>query len=380
MKKHAFTLVELLVVIAIIGVLIALLLPAVQAAREAARRSQCTNHFKQLGIALHNHHDAYKYFPNSSYQNSMGAATIIGATGAQPEGNRRTRIGPLAPMLPFMEQTVLYDAMKPSVANSAVEACRWIWDPAETGGSGIRISSQPISTLQCPSDPESRTPKDTELARSNYRPVYGDMINDILVDMPRSIFRRGDVTIVNFSAIADGSSNTIAFSETAIWSDPSNNPRIINGVGILSSLVFSSKPSVCMALISGNGTLTSVTIPDTLDNIKRMPGRRIYEGRAAFAVVTILPPNSPSCGHHVEWDAARTIASASSYHTGGANTLYADGSVHFTSQTINAGDPSFDVATATGSSNPYKDYLGPSFWGVWGALGTPKGSESVTGP
>jgi prepilin-type N-terminal cleavage/methylation domain-containing protein len=368
---YAFTLVELLVVIAIIGVLIALLLPAVQAARESARRSQCTNHLKQLGIALHNHHDTYKYFPNSSYQSSMDATSIT---------NRSYRINAIASMLPFMEQTSLYDAMKQTVKNSDPLACTWLWVPEETGGSGIRIGSQPISTIQCPSDPEARTQKDIELARCNHRPVYGDMSVDLLEDMPRCIFRKGDVTNVGFDAITDGASNTIVFAESVIWNDHSDNPRIIGGVGVLTSLARDSKPSVCTSLINGSGTITSVTIPDTNDNIVRMPGRRIYDGRAPFSIVTILPPNSPNCGSLVEWDGSTVIATASSYHTGGANTMYADGTVHFISQTINAGDPNFDVATETGSSNPYKDYLGPSFWGVWGALGTPKGSESVTGP
>jgi prepilin-type N-terminal cleavage/methylation domain-containing protein len=381
MKKKAFTLVELLVVIAIIGVLIALLLPAVQAAREAARRSQCTNQLKQLGIALHNHHDTYKYFPNSSYQSSMGATTLLGATSTDPNGNWRIRISALASMMPFMEQTALYDAMKQTVDSSTVNACSWIWDANATGGSGVKIGSQPISTLQCPSDPESRTKKDSEMARCNYRPVYGDMILPSgLEDVLRSIFRRGDVANVGFDAITDGTSNTIVFAECVIWGDPSDTPRIIGGVGIITSLAADSKPNICTAIISGSGTLTSTAITGT-DNPGRMPGKRIYDGRSAvLSVVTVLPPNSPTCGNNVQWDSAGTLNTASSYHTGGANTLYGDDSVHFTSQTINAGDPSFDVATETGSSTPYKDYRGPSFWSVWGALGTPKGGESVTGP
>jgi len=98
-KKRAFTLVELLVVIAIIGILIALLLPAVQAAREAARRSQCTNNLKQIGLALHNYHDVQRCFP-------LGAYTGVGATYGYDSGtNWRTEI------LPYLEQGALYSKL-----------------------------------------------------------------------------------------------------------------------------------------------------------------------------------------------------------------------------------------------------------------------------
>ena len=100
-SRKAFTLVELLVVIAIIGILIALLLPAVQAAREAARRSQCTNNLKQIGIALHNYHDTFKVFPPGGlwYTNSTGNANWV-----------RNRGSMLLHILPFVEQQSLYDA------------------------------------------------------------------------------------------------------------------------------------------------------------------------------------------------------------------------------------------------------------------------------
>lgn len=92
-RSTGFTLVELLVVIAIIGILIALLLPAVQAAREAARRSQCTNNIKQLALAMHNYHDVYKIFPRSGY----------GGNDAGRPWNNWERFGANVPILPFVE-------------------------------------------------------------------------------------------------------------------------------------------------------------------------------------------------------------------------------------------------------------------------------------
>jgi prepilin-type N-terminal cleavage/methylation domain-containing protein len=105
-SRGAFTLVELLVVIAIIGILVALLLPAVQAAREAARRTQCNNNLKQMGLALHNHHDTYKIFPTG------GTWPWEAAPLAHPNSqNQNGGYGPGWPfqILPYMEQTALYD-------------------------------------------------------------------------------------------------------------------------------------------------------------------------------------------------------------------------------------------------------------------------------
>ncbi|MDO5552132.1 MAG: DUF1559 domain-containing protein [Planctomycetia bacterium] len=109
MKKseRGFTLVELLVVIAIIGILIALLLPAVQAAREAARRMQCTNNLKQIGIAIHNFHDAHKGLPPSSVGENSG--TGLGNESGEP-GRRRVSFFGL--IYPYLEQVSLYDDLK----------------------------------------------------------------------------------------------------------------------------------------------------------------------------------------------------------------------------------------------------------------------------
>src|ERR671912_555830 len=103
-RRRGFTLVELLVVIAIIGILVALLLPAVQAAREAARRMQCGNNLKQLGLALHNYHDTFKVFPPALLNSGHVSAGYV--TANFPEGPRN-HSGHLF-LLPFIEQTTLH--------------------------------------------------------------------------------------------------------------------------------------------------------------------------------------------------------------------------------------------------------------------------------
>ena len=114
-RRQGFTLVELLVVIAIIGILIALLLPAVQAAREAARRSQCSNNMKQLGLALHNYHDSFKRFPTS-----CGPGTL--ATPAATVYDTWNAWGGLAPLATYMEQRNLSDIITALPKNSWVSS------------------------------------------------------------------------------------------------------------------------------------------------------------------------------------------------------------------------------------------------------------------
>ena len=148
-RSRGFTLIELLVVIAIIAVLIALLLPAVQQAREAARRTQCKNNLKQLGLALHNYHDTYNRFPGASY---------CGVTGTSSIAHCHTWIEML---FPYFDQAPLYSKINFSVAN-------------HQGVNPATLNGLVISGLMCPSDPDSGLYPNSREA--SYTPGTGDSL------------------------------------------------------------------------------------------------------------------------------------------------------------------------------------------------------------
>src|SRR5262245_37690513 len=150
-NRPGFTLVELLVVIAIIGVLVALLLPAVQAAREAARRSDCTNRIRQLAIALLNHHDSKQHFPHGTY-NTIDSIT----TPAPYNGNQNRRCW-MHDAMPYFEQQALYQRFSDFMKRPLAVA----WDFPE--------SHTVVSALMCPNDPAS--PKQTTYTHSSPGPV-----------------------------------------------------------------------------------------------------------------------------------------------------------------------------------------------------------------
>jgi len=160
-RRLAFTLVELLVVIAIIGVLVALLLPAVQAAREAARRTKCSNNLKQLGLAVHNYHDTFNYLPTSGG---------YGAEGPRPTANPN-RKGWIVSILPQMEQTALYDRFEPFFAMAGGLSHTDCRDEMAIVTKG----------LLCPTDPDGGALITTQnqfegvpVAVTNYKGVIGE--------------------------------------------------------------------------------------------------------------------------------------------------------------------------------------------------------------
>ena len=186
--RLAFTLVELLVVIAIIGVLIALLLPAVQFAREAARRTQCQNHLRQLVIGLHNHADVYGYFP-SAYE--------------APSLNPGWGWGTFA--LPYIEQKNLFDEAKVLTLKFGNGA-----NPAQPN----TLTEKKLLVFRCPSDPSpDKNPERLFHGTSNYRAVVGPVeLGLFTVD-----FDYGGVMYQNsrtrIARITDGTSNTLLIGE-----------------------------------------------------------------------------------------------------------------------------------------------------------------------
>jgi prepilin-type N-terminal cleavage/methylation domain-containing protein len=164
MKRSAFTLVELLVVIAIIGVLVALLLPAVQAAREAARRMQCSNHLKQIGLALQNYHDTFQSLPYGARARFVvtSGSTCTNTSGAQTQ----QQYGPswYVGLLPFAEQKPLSDLLEAAQVSNAAALTDM---NASVGRFPFHAKDQKIAWMLCPSSPLPQT----EILRSGTTPT-----------------------------------------------------------------------------------------------------------------------------------------------------------------------------------------------------------------
>jgi prepilin-type N-terminal cleavage/methylation domain-containing protein/prepilin-type processing-associated H-X9-DG protein len=291
---RGFTLIELLVVIAIIAVLIALLLPAVQQAREAARRSQCKNNLKQIGLALHNYHDTYKYFPHGVvFFRATSGGTLGGDPGDATSANRGNWAW-TAMILPFIDQGPLFQAMQVGKLSPA---------QSNTITGNLGLLQTPLSIYRCPSDTgenlcdqdraisftgvptaPNESSGNTKVARSNYIANYGHQAagggNENTGTFSRDFIRR-------MRDITDGLSNTFAIGERS--SDVSNINRSA-GAAYAADRAQSSSNGVHAALGTANVTLNATT--------------------------------------------GDTWRGFSSMHTGGAHFLFCDGSVHFVSENI----------------------------------------------
>lgn len=347
-RKRGFTLIELLVVIAIIAILIALLLPAVQQAREAARRTQCKNNLKQIGLALHNYHDVYNSFVYRK-----------GGTGTPGNGNRLSgNIG----LLPYLDQAPLYNQIK-----SGDPAAATVVPPGGlTPWTAWTVWDTQVPGFACPSDPGIQTTR----GKNNYAFCMGDYLGTVASNNNRDSVNSNGLfayrTTYGMRDITDGTSNTIAFSERVQASfgiGGSGSPTIRQGV-LTNVATIETNPGSCLAAaaaVSNGDRYTTATA------VKGRFGSNWRDGQPEYnGFTTILAPNGPSCINdgNVNGDGLLNLMTASSHHTGGVQVLMADGAVRFVGDSIDTGN--LGVATSLGASSPY---------GVWGALGTKSGGE-----
>lgn len=291
-NRQAFTLVELLVVIAIIGVLIALLLPAVQQAREAARRMDCSNHLKQIGLALHNHHDTYGHFPagvknknNPNYSSSTWCST----TGANSDARESWTVA----ILPFLEQNnryELFDLDNAFTSSSNV--------PGVTANNNqFKLAN---SAYQCPSDPASRD----DWSQTSYYGVQGGgpaADESCSTQSGNRVFYRNGVLYFNsktkFRDMIDGTSNTFMVGESKYCLTPTGRSD-----GIYTSWASGSKTDA-------------------------------YGSPYVLAAARDQINSNPKVG--LKFDTLNIMTKLfGSYHPGGCFFLLGDGSVHFLPETM----------------------------------------------
>lgn len=284
--KRGFTLIELLVVIAIIAVLIALLLPAVQMAREAARRTQCRNNLKQIGLALHNYLDVYQVFPPSR------------------SFSTHSRI------LPHLEQGATFNSINFSVNRTGVQ--------------NTTAMATIIEGFLCPSDPYTTVPPGW--GGNNYRNCEGTHIIYSIGNAPPGMKPNGvffNNEVRKISEIPDGTAQTAAFSEHV--------------KGDYSNAIATEKSDTFQP-----GT-HPLTLEEAMADCEGIDIRNLtYQGVSDVGAPWIDGYHSTTFYHHVAYPnhrscmypSGRIMTTANSFHPGGVNLLLCNGSVRFVTDTV----------------------------------------------
>jgi prepilin-type N-terminal cleavage/methylation domain-containing protein/prepilin-type processing-associated H-X9-DG protein len=382
--RRGFTLIELLVVIAIIAVLIALLLPAVQAAREAARRSQCTNNLKQIGLALHNYHQAVGTFPQGHSQ-SASQLPYTGYAGW-------SEWGPQAQLLPYMEQTPIYNAINFNFCSGYSYGAHC----------NVTAANRLIASYMCPSDNlvgfggappstqaiitgwgnQSTFPPNTNSYKGSIGTTTSSWGWAIGFEQcqPDPLNINGGTNPCNPNStglfvywisngiqnITDGTSNTIAYSESLVGDSQNTNVshrnNSVTNVGFNSAaqVADASAISYQQVLVPALQQCTAIYQANTAGSITNGSGARWGWGAMGISLFnTVVTPNSKlapwnSCKSSCKTCGAddSNFSNAQSNHPGGVNVMFADGSVKFV-----------------------KDSISPQ---TWMALGTKANCEVIT--
>lgn len=373
----------------------AILIPTVQAAREAARRMSCINNFKQIGLALHNYHSTFGRLPPG-----CGGS---GPTSGNDDLSNQSRLCALVGIVPFLEQSSMWSLISnpyetgdmPTPDFAEGESNKMKGDPyfrdrldrmstapgplvdnygkhyfPAMGPAPWRAVVYPpwqegMFSYRCPSDPVERPSK--HAAMTNYACSYGDGI-DKVGESEESISQRG--VFVNgrarrFDDIIDGIANTLMMAEVATF----DGTRRATGSIAANITGLKNNPSKCLATVDQHGNYrTGLMLRMTPDG-KAARGGNWADGAILWSgITTILPPNSPSCDTSKDIQ-LEGVFSAGSRHAGGSHVLMADGVVKFIADSIEAGDltrPSVYPGSPTPAAidSPY---------GVWGAMGTIQG-------
>ena len=312
--RDAFTLIELLVVIAIIAVLIALLLPAVQQAREAARRTQCKNNLKQIGLAMHNYHDVYLQFPISIGWNSYYT----------PYDDVRGRLGAFSDkvfLLPYLDRAAEY---------AATDFNDYPWDSLGWhGNSNIKAQSKRLPVFNCPTQPYS-----TGGGQANFTYAInmgtagpnGQNGNRNHNGLASFCGREGPPDAsdspVKMGSISDGTSYTGAYSEFIIdGADTPPNQQVYSWATAGATDAVTRQNCLAQTGLSGR------------QGMRGSSWAWAFMGVGATYSHTMLP-NDKACHNFAgDWQ-GNTLMSASSAHAGGVHLLMADGAVRFINSNI----------------------------------------------
>jgi len=331
--RRGFTLIELLVVIAIIAVLVALLLPAVQQAREAARRSQCKNNLKQIGIAMHSYHSSANLFPPGrivNYVNGQGHC-----------------FSAYAHLLPALDQGTIYNLINFNA------------NPDDTGNSNAAVTALILPMLQCPSD--QQVVLQAGFGTHNYPMTTGTTLavspNNLQGTPINGVFYENSNT--SAVKITDGMSQTVCFSET-VKSNP-NGPATWDGVSPTNGFVLNTGNTN----VPGGPALTSYPSQCSGANLvlQQTRGSKWLYGAPGHSMYNHMRvPNDPNVDCRggephskdmtTDWPNLTHNVTCHSLHSGGVHALFCDGHVQFISSNVDLG--------------------------VWQALGTRNGGEVVS--